>query len=258
MSGPLAARTTPRAVARLARETLESDLESLPDLRARLSDAALDRLATYVALLLEANQGLNLTRVTEPVAIARQHLLDALVGLPQLDGVEPSRAVDIGSGGGVPAIPLAIARPDLPWLLVESVGKKARALESFVQVLGLPAVSVFAERAEVAGHDRRYRERAGLVTARAVAALPVLAELAMPLLATGGLLLAWKGPLNPRDEELKRGARAAHELGGASPELLAVGAPQLGGHTLVRIRKERDTPAGYPRKPGEPARRPLG
>ena len=262
VSGPLGAgapsQAMPPVAARRARQTLESDLESLPDLAARLTGPMFDRLEAYVTLLLEANQQLNLTRVTDPVAIGRQHLLDALVALPELDDVAPAMAVDIGSGGGVPAIPIAIARPDLSWLLLESVGKKARALTAFVDQLGLTGVAVLVERAEVAGHDRRYRDSAGLVTARAVAALPVLAELAMPLLAQGGLLLAWKGPLAANDDELQRGARALAELGGGTPELLAAGAPQLGAHTLVRVHKERATPARYPRKPGEPARRPLG
>ena len=262
MSGPVftpaAVQATPGVAARLARQTLEADLKSLPDLRARLSGVALDRLESYVALLLEANQHLNLTRLTDPAAIARQHLLDALVALPELDGLPSTSAVDIGSGGGVPAIPMAIARPDLSWLLIESIGKKARALESFVEELGLTNVAVVADRAEVVARDRRYRERAGLVTARAVAALPVLVELGMPLLVTGGVLLAWKGPLTPGDEELERGARAAREVGGGTPELLAPAVSQLGGHTLVRVCKERETPALYPRKPGEPGRRPLG
>ena len=116
---------------------------------------------------------------------------------------------------------------------------------------------MIADRAEVVGHDPRYRERAGLVTARAVAALPVLAELALPLLIDGGRLIAWKGPLAAGDEELRRGARAATKLGGGTPDVILLDAPQLGGHTLVRITKERPTPAGYPRRPGERARRPL-
>jgi 16S rRNA (guanine527-N7)-methyltransferase len=260
--GPIGPRglseTTPELTARLARESLESDLESLPGLAARLTSAMLDRLEAYVALLLEANQHINLTRVIDPVAIGRQHLLDSLVALPELDNATPSHAVDIGSGGGLPAIPIAIARPDVSWVLLESVGKKARALASFVEELRLPATHVVAERAEVLGRDPRHRELAGLVTARAVAALPVLAELAMPLLVPGGLLVAWKGPLTATDGELQRGRRALAALGGGSLELLPAGAPQLGGHTLIRVQKQRTTPARYPRRPGEPARRPLG
>ena len=261
MSGPVGARgSCPKshaASARQAREALDADLASLPEIAARLTGAVLDRVEAYVALLLAANDRLNLTRVTESVAVARVHLLDALVALPLLDDLPSTLAIDLGSGGGVPAIPIAIARPDLSWLLVDSVGKKARALAGFVDALELSHVEVIADRAEVVGHDPRYRERAGLVTARAVAALPVLAELALPLLIDGGRLIAWKGPLAAGDEELRRGARAATKLGGGTPDVILLDAPQLGGHTLVRITKERPTPAGYPRRPGERARRPL-
>ena len=244
--------------ARAAREALEADLQSLPELARRLEASMLDRLERYVALLLAANEHFNLTRVTEPLDVARTHLLDALAAVPYLEEMAPPRAVDLGSGGGVPAIPIAIARPDLLWLLVESVGKKARALSDFVDELRLTGVQVLAERAETVGRDPRYRETAGLVTARAVAALPVLAELALPLLAPGGQVLAWKGPITTLDAELRQGARAAAVLGGGSPEVLPAGIPQLVGHTFVRVAKRRSTPARYPRRPGEPARRPLG
>jgi 16S rRNA (guanine527-N7)-methyltransferase len=251
-------QAAPARIAREAREALEAELQVLPDLAARLDGPMLDRLEAYVALLLAANERFNLTRVTEPINVARTHLLDALAALPYLEEIGSGRAVDLGSGGGVPAIPIAIARPELSWLLVESVGKKARALSDFVDELRLPALQVVAERAETVGRDPRYRETASLVTARAVAGLPVLAELALPLLAPGGQLLAWKGPLTARDAELRQGARAVAQLGGARPEVLSAGIPQLGGHTFVRVAKQRSTPARYPRRPGEPARRPLG
>jgi len=256
VSGPLG--TQPGTAAHQARMQLEADLESVPELAGRLSAAMLDRIETFVELLLAANRRLNLTRVTQPQAVARRHLLDALAALPHLDDLAAPRAVDLGSGGGVPAIPIAIARPDLSWRLVESVGKKARALAAFVEELGLPGVEVVAERAEVLGRDPRYRERAGLVTARAVATLPVLAELALPLLLPGGRLIAWKGPMAAHGDELQRGARAAAQLGGGLPELLAAGPSQLGDHRFVRVAKQGQTPTRYPRRPGEPARRPLG
>ena len=257
MSGPFP-RQTLAGTARAARDILEADLSSLPEIAAQLGDGALDRMEAYVELLLAANERLNLTRLTHPDEVARGHLLDALAALPQLGDVQPALAIDLGSGGGVPAFPLAIARPDLSWLLVESVGKKAQALAGFAEALALANVSVVAERAELIGRDPHYRERGGLVTARAVASLPVLAELALPLLAQGGLLLAWKGPLSPADEELQRGATAAALLGGARPQLIQAGPPQLGGHSFVRLTKQGTTPSRYPRRPGEPARCPLG
>ena len=108
-----------------ARDNLEALLDSaaLPDLPAGFADAA----QHYVALLLSANQRLNLTRVMQPADVARLHLLDALAALPILDQRAPRSALDLGSGGGVPGIPLALARPDVRWTLVDSIGKKAQA-----------------------------------------------------------------------------------------------------------------------------------
>jgi 16S rRNA (guanine527-N7)-methyltransferase len=223
-----------------------------------LPEAVLDQLQHYVALLLAANRQLNLTRVVVPEEVARLHLLDALAALPLLDAAAPSRAVDLGSGGGVPALPLAIARPDVAWALVESVGKKAAALRSFVEELGLGNVVVVAERAELVGRDPAFRERFDVATARACAALPVLAELALPLLAVGGELIAWKGPLDAGSPEVVAGAHAARQLGGASPRIEETGVEALGGHRFVVIPKVAATPARFPRRPGEPSRRPLG
>jgi 16S rRNA (guanine527-N7)-methyltransferase len=182
----------------------------------------------------------------------------ALAALPLLDAAEPERAVDLGSGGGVPAIPLALARPGVRWLMVDSVGKKAAALRAFVDALDLPNASVSAERAEALGRDPLHRERYGLVTARACAALPVLAELALPLLEVGGQLLAWKGPLDAGDDEVRRGRAAIGQVGGGRLRIHHAGPKPLGGHSFVLVPKERPTPARFPRRPGEPGRRPLG
>lgn len=246
------------SAANAARLILEDDLSALPAIASRVPASALPAIERYVALLLEANTRLNLTRIVAPTDVARQHLLDALAALPLLDQIGGVRAVDLGSGGGVPAIPLAIARPDVQWLLVESVGRKAAALAGFVDALGLANVSIAALRAEQLGQDPAHRERADLVTARACAPLPVLAELALPLLRIGGELLAWKGPLGDPDDEVRRGRTATREAGGSDLRIVPAGVDLLGGHTFVRITKRRPTPAKFPRRPGEPGRRPLG
>lgn len=226
--------------------------------RSSLPPGALDALERYVALLLEANARLNLTRVVEPDDVARLHLLDSLAALPLLDAAAPSRAIDLGSGGGVPAIPLAIARPEISWILVESVGKKAAALRSFVAALSVPNVEVVAERAETLGRLPAFREAFELATARACAALPVLAELALPLLRPGGELIAWKGPLADDDAEVRRGRVAIGQLGAGKLRIVPSGRPELGGHTFVVVAKVAPTPARFPRRPGEPGKRPLG
>jgi 16S rRNA (guanine527-N7)-methyltransferase len=245
------------AAARETRRWLEQLLDAEPFVAQSLPDDFADRTQAYVELLLRANVRLNLTRVTDPHGVARLHLLDAVAPVSLLDSSEAESAVDLGSGGGVPGIPLAIARPGVRWLLVDAVGKKADALRGFVEALGLANVSVIAERAETLGRSPAHRERHGFVAARACAPLPVLAELAMPLLAIDGMLVAWKGPLTEADEEVRRGRTALAILGGELDVVRPVGPAVLGGHTVVVASKRRPTPARYPRRPGEPGRRPL-
>ena len=163
---------TDARAARRAFERLVADADSV----APLSPDVLDRLEAYVGLLLEANARLNLTRVVEPDEVARLHLLDAISALPIVDRLAPQRAIDLGSGGGVPGLVLALARPSVQWTLVDSVRKKADALRSFADALSASSVRVVAERAEVLGRDAAFRESFDMVTARACAALPVLAE----------------------------------------------------------------------------------
>lgn len=215
-----------------------------------------DSVERYVELLLEANRRMNLTRIVEPAALARLHLLDALSALSIIDRLAPATVVDIGSGGGVPGVVLAIARPEVRWTLVDSVRKKADALRGFVQALALPNVTILAERAESLGRVAEHRSCHDLVTARACASLPVLAEYALPLLRVGGELVAWKGRLG--SDELEAGARAASLLGGGAPSIRPAGHAALGEHLFVLVAKVAATPDRYPRRPGEPARRPLG
>jgi len=241
--------------ARAARVALERLLETdAAELRAGLPPGFADGVESYVRLLLEANARLNLTRIVEPGAVARLHLLDSLAALALIPA-SVGRAVDLGSGGGVPGIVLALARPDVHWTLVDSVGKKADALRDIATTLRLANVDVVADRAERLGRGTS-RESFDLVTARACAALPVLVEYALPLLRVGGSLLAWKGPIS--SDELAAGAAASELLGGGVPEARPTGVAALGDHRFVLVGKLRPTPSRWPRRPGEPSRRPLG
>jgi 16S rRNA (guanine527-N7)-methyltransferase len=255
--GAAAAASGATAAARATRLAFEALLTDAPELARRLPPGYGDAAERYVALLLEANRRLNLTRVVTPDEVARLHLLDALAAIPLLDEAGDGPALDLGSGGGVPGIPLALADPDRPWTLVDSVAKKAAAMRGFVQALGLRHVHAVAERAESLGRDPANRERHRIVTARAVGALPVLVELGLPLLAVGGRLIAWKGPMAASDDEALRGARAGAQLGGSPPRIEPAGPAALGGHTLIIVDKVRPTAARFPRRPGDPGRRPL-
>ncbi len=241
--------------AALARLELDRLLQEPGTPEISLPPGFADAVEGFARLLLDANTRLNLTRITRPADMARDHLLDALSAVPTIDRLAPATAVDLGSGGGVPGLVLALARPSVRWTLVDSVRKKTDALRAFVQALGLTNVEVLAERAEALGRDASHRERHDLVTARAVAPLPVLAEYAVPLARPGGAVLAWKGRM--ADDERRAGTAAAAALG-ARIEILPVGVATLGDRSLVLLRKESSTPMAYPRRPGEPTRRPLG
>jgi 16S rRNA (guanine527-N7)-methyltransferase len=241
-----------------ARRALEELLADLPAIAETLPPGFLDAAQRYVALLLAGNRRLNLTRVTSPGEVARLHLLDSLAALPEIDRIAPGEAIDLGSGGGLPGLPLAMARPQLRWTLVDSVARKAAVLAEFVGALALPNVTVVAERAEALGRSVVHREQYGMATARACAALPVLAELALPLIAIGGSLVAWKGPLSEADDEVRRGRVAIGQLGGGPLSIVEPGVAALGGHRFVIVPKVRTTDARFPRRPGEPGRRPLG
>jgi 16S rRNA (guanine527-N7)-methyltransferase len=243
------------ADARASRLELERLLTLHPlDLPRDFADGA----ERFVALLLDTNRTLNLTRVTAPEPVARLHLLDALSALPLLDALpDDGRAVlDLGSGGGVPGLVLALARPQRRWVLVDSVRKKADALRTFVASLALANVEVVDERAEVLGRDPAHREAYGAVTARACAALPVLAEYALPLIVMGGTLVAWKGSLAP--DELRDGEAAAAMCGGGAASVRPSGFAELGDHRFVVVSKVKTTPDRYPRRPGQPSKAPLG
>jgi 16S rRNA (guanine527-N7)-methyltransferase len=242
------------------REPLPTDVDSLPDLPddyARELDRALTALGVtldaaaraaidgHVRLLLAWTAAINLTSITEPAAVARQHVADSLAALELLRAGSHASVLDLGSGGGFPGLPIAAALPTARVLLVDSVAKKTAFLEVARRAVGLEdRVDVATARLETlragppAGWD--------VVMARAVGRLDDLVELALPVLGIGGRLVAWKrGDLA---EELAAGGRAAARLGGGAPRVRAV-PPEVGlkGHVLVVVRKERPTPAGYPR-----------
>ena len=216
---------------------------------------AVTALADHLRLLLAWTAAVNLTAIRDPRAAVAAHVLDALAALPLLRENGVRALLDLGSGGGYPGLPLVIALPAERALLVDSIGKKARFLATAVTGLDLAdRVEVAAVRAETLAADPRHRGRWLAVTARAVAALPELVELAFPLLAPGGLLVAWKRSVI--GEEIVRTTPALAALGGGTLDVLQVAPPVPAGHVLVVCRKTGPTPAGWPRPPAERARHP--
>jgi 16S rRNA (guanine527-N7)-methyltransferase len=176
---------------------------------------------------------------------------DSLVLLDHLG--QAHRLVDVGSGAGLPGIPLKIARPDLDVTLIEADQAKAAFLVHACAALGLEHVEVVARRAEDAGHDPRLRETFDVAVARALAPLPVLVELCLPLVRVGGRLLAQK----TEAEDPATAARAIQLVGGELSGVLGAPSAARSAGTVVVIDKARPTPSLYPRRAGVPARKPL-
>ena len=166
---------------------------------------------------------------------------------------EARKVVDVGSGGGLPGLPLKIVRPDLELTLIEADQDKAAFLVHACAQLGLEGVAVVARRAEEAGHDPLLREAFDVAIARALAPLPVLAELCLGLVRVGGRLLAQK----TRDEDPTAARHAIEVMGGSLSAVHASPSVARRAGTVVVIEKIRETPAAYPRRPGLPRRKPL-
>ena len=219
-----------------------------------LTPAQHELLGRYIDLLLEANRRMNLTRIADRESAEVHHVGDALTLLKFIPA-GPLRLADVGSGGGVPGIPLAIVRPDVRVLLIEATRKKAAFLEQASGQLGLQNVQVIAARAEDAGRMPQLRQTCDVVVARAVGTMDWLAEWCLPLLKTGGKLLAMKGP--KAAEELPAAEHAIRLLGGSSPDVHPAGLPGADNHVIVEIRKIRSTPSTYPRPATQAKNRPL-
>ena len=166
---------------------------------------------------------------------------------------EARRVVDVGSGGGLPGLPLKIVRPDLELTLIEADQAKAAFLVQACAKLGLEGVEVVARRAEDAGHDPRLRESFDVAVARALAPMPVLVELCLGLVRVGGRLLAQK----TNAENVEGAYRAIEVMGGMRAVVHASPSIARASGTVVVIEKGRPTPVGYPRRPGVPNRKPL-
>jgi 16S rRNA (guanine527-N7)-methyltransferase len=217
------------------------------DLAARanlvLTDAQHAQFSRYLDLLVAANERMNLTRITVREAAEVQHVGDSLTLLPFLPA-GAFRLVDVGSGGGVPGIPLAIARPDATVLLVESTKKKAVFLEQTAKALGLQNVTVSQERAEDVGQSN-LRETFDIAVARAVATLDWLAEWLLPLVRKGGKVLAMKGERVAT--ELPTAQRAIKFLGGGPAVVHPIELPGTEHRVVVYIPKMDRTDSRFPR-----------
>ena len=218
-----------------------------------LTEGQHDQLSRYLDLVIAANERMNLTRIVDRASAEVQHVGDALTLLPFLPAT--GSVADVGSGPGVPGIPVAIARPDLAVTLVEATAKKATFLRETATALGLTNVTVRNDRAETYGQSDAGRQRFDVAVARAVATCDWLAEWLLPLVRTNGVALMMKGPRAA--DELPVAAAAIKLCGGGPAVVHPVALPDTDGRVIVQIPKARPTDPRFPRPATEAKGKPL-
>ena len=202
----------------------------------------------YYELLVEWNEKINLTAITEPREVAIKELFTGQTGQISL--------IDVGTGAGFPGLPLKIFYPELKLTLLDSLNKRVKFLQLVVDELGLKDVEVIHARSEEAARNKKYREKFDLATARAVARLPIICEYCLPFVKQGGTFIALKG--RQYEEEIQEAQKAFSVLGGKLVKSMPVKLPELEDkRAVVYIKKEKATPKVYPRKAGTPERNPI-
>lgn len=209
----------------------------------------------YMELLKEWNQKMNLTAIEDDNEVALKHFVDSISILPFLPEGK-CKLADIGTGAGFPGIPVKIVRDDVDVMLVDSLDKRVTFLNEVIKELGLKGIGTVHARAEEFGSKAENREAYDISVARAVAGLPVLLEYCLPLVKKGGMFIAMKG--SNVEEELQQSAKALDILGGKIEEVKEMSLPFSDNkRNIIIIRKFRQTPTKYPRKPGKPSKEPL-
>ena len=218
-----------------------------------LTDEQLQQFNTYCNFLIEYNQKVNLTAITDPAEIAIKHFVDSIAPLRFVVLPQDALLIDVGTGAGFPGVPLKLVRPDLRLTLLDSLQKRLTFLEQLGQKLGVDSRLVHS-RAEQAGADPALRERFDIATSRAVASLAALCEYNLPLLKVGGKMLALKGP--DCQDELNAAQNSIRLLGG---KLLQATEYEVGEsrRTLIVVEKTAPTPKKYPRQRMKITEKPL-
>ena len=217
-----------------------------------LNENQLDKFKKYMNLLLEWNEKINLTAITEESEIITKHFIDSLTISKYIKDTD--RIIDIGTGAGFPGVPLKIEKENNEIVLMDSLNKRIKYLEDIIEKLQLKRITAVHGRAEDFGIKEEYREKFDIATARAVANLPVLLEYCLPFVKVGGYFLCMKGP--DVEEELNAARKALEVLGGKI-EKIEIPFDDI-RHSIIVIKKVASTPKKYPRNAGKIKKEAIG
>ena len=219
-----------------------------------LSNQQLEQFYLYMNLLLEWNEKINLTAITDPKEIILKHFIDSITIAPYLKNAQS--ILDIGTGAGFPGIPLAILENSKDFVLMDSLNKRIIFLQEVIQNIALTGVQAIHGRAEELGKEKEHREHYDLVTSRAVAKLNILLEYMLPFVKVGGRCICMKS--QEIEEELEEAKQAIELLGGKLERVDEIILPESDvKRKIIVIQKVRQTPIKYPRKPGTPSKEPI-
>lgn len=210
----------------------------------------------YMESVLEKNKHINLTAITDRDEFIRKHYVDSLLCASSAEFRNANSVIDVGTGGGFPGIPLAIAFPEKEFVLIDSLNKRIRIINELCENYGIDNVTALHGRAEELGRNSNFRESFDICVSRAVANMSTLSEYCLPFVKIGGTFIAYKGP--ECSEELNNASNAIRMLGG---EVMRIENPQFDElqfeHTLIYINKAESTRSKYPRKAGTPSKEPI-
>ena len=217
-----------------------------------VSEEQYSQFFEYARTLVEWNEKMNLTGITDPDGITVKHFLDSILPLKFLKLPQGSKVIDVGTGAGFPGVPIKIYRPDIKLTLLDSLNKRVNFLSAACEAAKTEAECVHA-RAEEGGRNPQYREKFDAAFARAVAAMPVLAEYCLPYVKVGGVFAAMKGP----NENYRDGEKAVKILGGEFADVKEYELPNGDRRVLIIVRKIAPTAGKYPRNGGQISKKPL-
>ena len=224
------------------------------DLGVHFSVEQLEQFFEYMKLLIEWNEKMNLTAITDPDEIILKHFIDSITILKEIK--EESMIVDVGTGAGFPGIPLSIMNSTLKITLVDSLNKRLIFLQEVVKKLKLKNIEIIHARAEELGQNKKYREKFDIATSRAVANLSTLSEYLIPLVKINGKCICMKA--SEAGQEIEEAKKAINVLGGVIEKIEEFDLPNSDiGRTIIIINKEKGTPNKYPRKAGTPSKEPI-